>query len=64
MPRKNGTDYLALNSDAAPVDDSHSLQIEPAGLIEILLDNHLDISRVNGMQIENVCDRDANRFIA
>jgi hypothetical protein len=45
------------------MDDAEGFQTQPVGFLEVRLNHFLDILRPHGVQIENIIDRDSQRFV-
>src|SRR4051794_2951486 len=54
---------FALNAYPAPVDDANEPEPKGVCFFEVGFDNSFYIARGHGVEIENVRDRDANRFL-
>jgi hypothetical protein len=61
-PGEETPDHFALYADAASMDDPKAAEAEAMGLGEIFLDHGLHVSRGEGVEVENIGDRDDNRF--
>ena len=55
---KNGMDDLALDANAAAVDDSNLAKAPLNGLIKVFLDNNMDLAGLKGVEIDGILDRD------
>jgi len=60
---QNRPHHFALHADAAPVDDAQRFQAEPVGFPQIFLHHLLHVARRHGVEIENIGDGNANRFV-
>jgi len=58
MPGEYGTDNLSLHADPPAVNNSNLAKPTLYGLIQVFLDNDSDFSRLKGMEINRVLDRD------
>ncbi len=57
MPGQNSPDDLPLHANAPAMDDPHFAKALRHRLIEILLHNHRDLSRLKRMQVDGILDR-------
>lgn len=55
---KNGVDDLALDTDAAAMDDTNLAKAPLDRLIQIFLDNDMDFLRLEGVEVDGILDRD------
>src|SRR5215467_8615168 len=62
--RQDRAHNLTLNSDSAPMNDAQRPEPQPVRLGQILLHHSRDVAGRHAVQIEDVCDRDTNGFIA
>ena len=60
---EDGADHFALDSDAASVNDAEGLETERARLFEIRFDNGFDVAGRDGVEVEDIGDGDADRFV-
>jgi hypothetical protein len=52
-----------LHADAAAVDDPDEPETQAASLRQIFLDHRFYISGCNGVEVQNILNRDANRVV-
>lgn len=60
---ENGTDDLALHSDAAAVDDAEGPVSETVGFVEVLFDYRLDVPGRDAVEIEDIGDGNSDGFL-
>jgi len=51
-------DDLALHSDSSAVDDPDFLKTPGYGLVKVFLDDHLNLTRLEGVKVDGVLDWD------
>ena len=62
-PREDRADDLALDSDAAAVDDAERFEAGVARFDEVFLDYRLHVAGRDGVEIEDVGDGNADRLV-
>src|SRR3972149_624434 len=63
VPREDGADDLALDADAAAVDQPHLCEAGGVGGLEVVGDGGGDVAGGEGVQVERVLDRDPDGLV-
>src|SRR5271167_1632606 len=60
---QHGAHNFALHADPPPVDDAQGFHTQAVRFLEISFDSCPDLLGLHGMEVKDIADRDADRFL-